>query len=331
MSLAEIAEIAGVSKATVSRVLTKSKKVSPEVTEKVNQAIKSTGCKPRTRKKTKQTRNIAMLIVGRDLFMEYSPARWKMLYGIQQTLEKKEVNLIVQQVAENEPVPANISKQNIDGLVVLGKPARKKLLDSISDIPSIWINSQGSNDRDHALARNQMAGQMAAQYLVSKGHKHLAFLRVFREHQAITMDGDFFRFTATRSNCSVHIIKGMDSFPDNDSLESWGRLQTTVEKAMKELAELKPRPTGLFVPVGQVVVICYEKLEKLGIKPGRDIDIIGCGCENAMLAGLSPRPANISINAETIGKRAVEQLLYRIDSEAKNSSTNITVMPTLSE
>lgn len=329
MSLKEIADLAGVSKATVSRVLNHADNVSSETVDRVNAAIRQAGYRPRTRQPKKQTKNVGVLIIGRDLFMEYSPARWRMIYGMQDALAQKGITLFVQQIAGDQPLPSHINKNTVDGLIVLGTSSNPDLIEKLNDIPSIWVNSQGSNDKDNALARNQLVGQMAAQQLISHGHKHLAFFKVFTKHPSIEMDGDFFAFTAMRSGCSVKTLEGQESFPEDDSLTSWLDLHQTAEKAMKELAEADPRPTGLFIPVGPVVVMCYEKLHKVGIEPGRDIEVVGCGCENAMLAGLTPRPANISINTEIIGKRAIEQLLWRISNPAEAASVNITVMPTI--
>jgi LacI family transcriptional regulator len=331
MGIQKIAKIAGVSKATVSRAMNKPDMVSPDTVEKINNAMKQTGYQPKSRKTKKNQNNIGILIVGRDMFMEYSPARWRMLHGMQDALKQTGANLFVEQVPSNKPLPEHINKFDVDGLIVLGTSSNPDILAKLEAIPSVWVNSQGSNDKDNALARNQLVGQMAAQHLVARGHRNLAFFKVFTKHTALEMDGDFFEFTAMRSGCSVTIFQGQESFPENDSIASWQQLHNTVEDTMKELCRHRPEITGLFVPVGQVVVMCYEKLQKLGVKPGKDVEIVACGCENAMLAALSPMPANISINTEIIGRRAVEQLLWRIANPKEAATVNITVMPTINE
>lgn len=331
MGLSNIARLAGVSKATVSRVLNNSKNVSPEIAEKVNAVVKKVGYRPKPRQQNRFSKHIAVLIIGRDLFMEYSPARWRILFGVQETLSEKGISIVIWQIGADDSLPSAINSNTTDGIIVLGQTNRQDLFDQVLNIPSVWINSQGSNDKDHALARNQLVGQMAAQYLISRGHKNLAFFRVFMEHPSIEMDGDFFSFTAMRSGCSVITLEGQKNFPDDDNLQSWLYLHNTVENAMNKLAAIRPRPTGIFIPVGPVVVMSYKQLRNAGMLPGKDIDVIGCGCENAMLASLSPRPANININAETIGRKAAEQLLWRIANPADVSPVNITVIPTLNQ
>ncbi len=328
MSSYKIAQTAGVSKATVSRVLNNAKNVSPETRKKVLDAIETLGILPRTRSKKKYAKNVMALIIGRDLFMEYSPARWRMLYGIQQVTAKHNVNLFTYQLLEQNDIPSELLN-GLDGIIIMGKTNNKEVLKAISDIPSVWINSMGSVNKDMALARNQLVGQMAAQHLISRGHKNLAFFKVLMNHPAIEMDGDFFEFTAIKSGCNVSIIKGIDVLPDQDEVETWGMLYNIAKKAAKTLAKMTPQPTGLFIPLGTVVNVSYRYLQEENIYPGRDIDIISCGCENAMLASLSPRPSNISINVETIGRRAAEQILWKINNPTDTSPVNITVIPTL--
>lgn len=332
MSLREIANYANVSKATVSRVLNGTSKVSPKSTKKVQDAIRSLGFTDLLKNIEKSTR-IAVIITGRDVFIEYSPARWRMLYGIQETACENNMDIVLIQIPDSSDLPKNFDKASYCGAILMGandQNTHENIISKITDLPSVWINSQGSNDKDNALARNQLVGQMAAHYLTSRGHKNLAFFKVLNKHLALEMDGDFFSFTAMKSNCKVTTITGQDDFPEDDSLSAWMNLQNTVKNAMSELVRQKPMPTGLFIPIGQVVVMCYRELEKMGIKPGKDIEIIACGCENGMISALSPMPANISINAETIGRKAVEQLIWSIENPNESSPINITVMPTIS-
>ncbi len=330
MSTERIAQAAGVSKATVSRVLNGSTKVAAETRQKVLEVVDQLGLTPSTRKKSRPGKNITVLIFGRDLFMEYSPARWRILYGIQKVMRLRNVNLSTYQIIDENDFPAQ-SLENADGVIVLGKinNENNNLLNNISQIPSVWINSMGSTNVDMALARNQLVGQIAAQYLIARKHKCLAFFRVIMSHAAIETDGDFFEFTATKSGCTVKTFEGMDHFPDQDELENWLSLENIVKQAMKKLSQANPRPTGLFVPLGAAVPMCYKYLHNEGIKPGRDIDIVSCGCENAMMASLSPHPANISLNVETIGEKAASQLINKIEHPRDTSPVNITVIPTL--
>lgn len=328
MKLSDIAKHAGVSKATASRVINNSRSVSQDNIKKVRNAMKSLGfSKPRTY--GVKVKSVAVLIMGRDLFMEYSPARWDMLVGIEQVLAHKGISMLVSQPSRTGFLPNSI--RSVDGIILLGHNPCPDILEQVSEIPSVWVNSQGSNDKDNALVRNQIIGQMAAKYLMEKGHKHLSYFNIFTNHPALKADGEFFIFTAQRNDCTVHELKGTEEFAVDDSTESWRELDQIVEREIHKLKHMAPRPTGLFVPIGQVTVMVYEHLYKNGLHPGVDIDVIGCGCENEMLARMKPQPASIRIPVETIGKRAVEQLLWRISNPDEASATGVVVPPVLIE
>jgi DNA-binding LacI/PurR family transcriptional regulator len=82
-------------------------------------------------------------------------------------------------------------------------------------------------------------------------------------------------------------------------------------------------PTGLFIPRDVITIGVYRSLRARGLKPGRDIDIISCDNTPALDA-LEVRPATIDIRPEEIGRRAVEQLLWRIGN--RDAPMNVTAL-----
>ena len=45
---------------------------------------------------------------------------------------------------------------------------------------------------------------------------------------------------------------------------------------------------------------------------GRDLSLVSCNYEPSLLSGLYPTPTTIDIHAEVIGRRAVDQLAWRL-------------------
>ena len=72
----------------------------------------------------------------------------------------------------------------------------------------------------------------------------------------------------------------------------------------------------------------YRVLQKRGIKPGFDIDIISTDDEKSALMGLYPRPATIDIGAKDIGACAVEYLLMN-DSPFDKQRIQMSIKPQL--
>ena len=70
-------------------------------------------------------------------------------------------------------------------------------------------------------------------------------------------------------------------------------------------------PTGLFVAEDRLLPMVDRALLARGVQSG-DVEIIACNNEQPHYAGLSAQPARIDIRPEAIGRRGVEQLLWRI-------------------
>ena len=75
------------------------------------------------------------------------------------------------------------------------------------------------------------------------------------------------------------------------------------------------RPTGLFVSEDRLLPAVDAALAEHGLVsgPGGDVELISCNNERPHLARLRHAPvAEIDIRVESIGRRAVEQLVWRL-------------------
>jgi DNA-binding LacI/PurR family transcriptional regulator len=96
-----------------------------------------------------------------------------------------------------------------------------------------------------------------------------------------------------------------------------------------ELAAVRPRCDGVFIPDDRITALIYPALLQQGIEPGRDIAVISCGNEATYLNCLRPRPATIDLAPETTGRLAVEQLLKISKHADAYERTAILVTPKL--
>jgi DNA-binding LacI/PurR family transcriptional regulator len=75
--------------------------------------------------------------------------------------------------------------------------------------------------------------------------------------------------------------------------------------------------------------MCYPLLRRLGIKIGTDIQVVSCNNERSILAGLDPMPASIDLRPEEIGRKAVEQLRWRLVHPQDKSKVMVEIEPVL--
>jgi len=162
-------------------------------------------------------------------------------------------------------------------------------------------------------------GQLAAEYLIGRGHRCLAYLNPdagFPLYQARLAS---FRAATEAAGLPPHVYSS--SGTDDLNLEA--------ERLVDQWLAASPRPCGIFVPVDRVTLFVYRHLERRGIQPGKDVDIVSCDNERELLSLMRPTPPSIDLNRDMIARLAVERLLWRMKNGVTSPSVVVTVSPTL--
>ncbi|AQQ69846.1 Maltose operon transcriptional repressor [Limihaloglobus sulfuriphilus] len=333
VSITEIADMAGVSPATVSRTLTKSAKVSDETLARIEEAMEKSGYsleihRKRNNSRVARVKNIAFLILSRDVLQDYSSSFNKTTRAVSSAIIQSHANMIHAYVDKLDNLPPAVANGTIDGLVLSGSCSDDQVMKMISGIPKVWLSSHREGEMVLPLVGNEGIGKMAAGYLSRRGHKKIAFLNAFSEHLAMATRSDFFEFYARKNDVDVELFTKRNREKTYNSIHE---IKHALEELIDQWASQPSRATGLFIPLDIQVAICYEILAAKGIKAGIDVDIIGCDNDEAALMGLSPKPATIEIGAAAMGYRAVQELMWRIDNPhaKKHDSVTVVVEPKL--
>ena len=337
MSMTQVAKLAGVSQATVSRVAEGSDKVSEETRIKVERAMKELGYEPSPPKrrkrhsKTQLTSSKVKLIAV--LVTEHSLARHagfvlKMFRGAREAAEREGVSVWLGNIRNEDDVSAMVKAVGADGVLLAGVESLPGISRKSIGKPVVWLTSHANAGADAILPGNEAAGKMAADYLLDRKHQSLAFLNVDDLNPSYQARGDAFVKCAESGGAKVHRVAITDHC-SSDEEESLAQLDSRVAEGIKKLLSCKLRPTGLFVPSDLMTALVYRELNRCGVTPGKDIDIVSCDNEEAYLAGLSPRPATIDIAGEERGRRAVYELLVQSRFPKEQRPVQLTVEPQL--
>ncbi len=337
MTTAEVAKHAGVSQATVSRVLNHHPGVSPEKVRLVKEAMKAIEYQPSVARKrnpsnTLRYNTVALLVLGNSMFRDYSSVLTKSMRSVAETLNERHINMVKVHVKHENQLPPIIESRQIDGLILAGDEINHTMQEKLEGIPASWISSRHSDNGDVVLSGNEQIGRMAAEYLLDRGHKHLAIVNMLDGMSAVQIQArqEFFDFIAGKAGAKVeHLACKMPTTCTHSSSIDIAAIQKSADVIVDQLLAMKQRPTGLFVVMDFQVALLYRALDQRGIKPGRDLDIIGCDNEQATLLGLNPRPATIQIAAEAIGRRAVALLMWRIARPQEEERMHVLVEPSI--
>jgi DNA-binding LacI/PurR family transcriptional regulator len=277
------------------------------------------------------TGNIGLLFVGEKPTLATSPVMARVLHAAQEELAVNGLNLMVGQINTAGGLPPNVTNGQIDGLLMHGLPPSTEIRMQLSRYSAcVWLLSQRRQRGywgDRVSPDNFKVGAIAASYLADRGHQRIAAISCDPSHLGFATRLQGFEATAGEEGVEFETLADREgkAIEIDQSNPSDARFDGLVD----QLLAMKDRmPTGLFIPRDTLTIRMYRILRKRGLEPGHDIDIISCDNIPA-LDGLDPRPASIDVRPEEIGRRAVEQLLWQINSRQVPMNVTSMVEPAL--
>jgi LacI family transcriptional regulator len=179
------------------------------------------------------------------------------------------------------------------------------------------------------MPNNAVIGDMAGRYLVRQGHRRLAYLGANRESWSMRLRAFAFQKAAEDAGAQADVF-GASASAGGDYWSGDG-LAGAADQLAASVVGASPMPTGLFVEEDRLIPMIDRALRARGVRPGVDVEIVGCNDERPHYAGLASLPARIDIRPEAVGRRGVEQLVWRMRNPEISERVRVMVEPTLIE
>lgn len=329
MTLVNIAKLAGVSQSTVSRVINNHPRVARGTAEAVRRAIEEARFTPRRRvKPTEQAAaTIAFLVFGAS-GSRPAPTFEHLLRGVSAAATDHNVDTVFAFISDPSQLPPKVLQRGVDGLLLHGEQPSAAVQTRLHALPSVWLmaNRQRPAWGDEVTSDNTVVGELAARYLIRRGHRRLAPISLMTGPWAFDVRTMSFTRTAEELGAGVATVRGA-AVPAGDFWETHD-LPKLADSVVKRLVAMDQRPTGLFVVEDRQVPLIDDALRRHGLRAGHglDVEIVSCNNERPHLMNLNPVPATIDIRAESIGRRGVEMLLARLQSDKSSLSERIRSM-----
>jgi DNA-binding LacI/PurR family transcriptional regulator len=312
-TMQDVATLAGVSTATVSRVFSGSNSVVPATTAAVENAAKSLGFRPNLvgknlREKKTKTIGVMLPTIGHPVFAEC-------LQSIELAAAARDVGIVFASTGYNEGLEERASElllqRRVDGLILtVANATTSKLLAKLDDelTPYVLAYNQPRDDhRKFVSVNNQIAAQDMVQHLVSLGHKKIQMVL----GKSLQSDRSMLRYAGYVAAMRAHDIDPMEPV-EVDFLSQYFGLAIT-----KIVAQKNP-PSALFCSNDQLAMTVISELQRIGIKVPVDISVAGFdGIEVGQL--MSQRLTTVSQPNSDIGRFSFASLLNLINKQAAES------------
>ena len=303
---ADVAKLAGVSTATVSYVLNKSKKISPETTERVMDAVRALNYTPDMIARSMAVKKSMQLAI----FLENisNPLYGDIVRGFESSANLKGYSVIVCTSAQRhqEYIGQAISRR-LDGILMLMMPFRydDDALDKLTDhgirvVTSGFFNVDlkkcSSIENDYITAMRELM-----QHLYERGHRDIAFIT------GLSRDFEFDH----RVSGYLKMVEEL-GLPCGDDLLIDGRppYDTTMQAGYdltQRILKTGKRFTALICVNDLTAFGAYTALQEHGLRIPEDVAV--AGFDDILFSKFcNPPLTTMSINKFEFGKKAFELL-----------------------
>jgi len=308
-SLNDVARIAGVSIATVSRAISRPEKVSPDTQAIVRNAMESLGYRPnrvarRLRQRGGKRHLLGLIIpdIQNPFFAELARGVEDMAYAHQfavmlcnsdEDLKKEAFYLDVMRA------------ESVDGIILPPitdrDPAVIKFVES--GMPIVTVDrSLAKMLVDQVEVDNRQGASEAVEHLIKLGHRRIGLI-TGRLNVSTSRERKLGYDEALRENGIVH---------SDDYVRVGDNKQTSGRILAEELLALPAPPSALFVTNNLMAVGAIEAIHKRGLEIPRQVAIIGFD-DLPWAEALDPPLTVVRQPAYEVGQAAVELLLKRLD------------------
>ena len=280
------------------------------------------------------------MLLGMDDSLSHLPVITEALHGVELGVTSINVNLMLSNIPGADRIPAFLDRNQVDGLVIkspllgnLRNCASADLVDRIEKMPHVWLLGRPEGAKgDMVGCDNKFVGRLEAEYPHQKGHRRVAFLHPRAGQTRSEGLKSSFVANADRLGMTVQmlekILEGEVRWPLSAITQP-----TDVEPLVAAwLAQPKAkRPTAILTTADSIAVQIYAVLNQKGLKVAQDLSILSFNHEKPLVMGLSPALTTIDVRAEAIGRRAVDQIRWRLDHPTDDIPTRILIEPRLVE
>lgn len=302
-NIRKVAELAGVSVATVSRALKSPDIVSPTTREKVLKAVDQAGYKPNlmaVQFRSQRTYNLVVLVptIANTFFA-------RVISGIQEAAQERGYGVLLCNTLGNEAMEIQyaslVSTRQADGVIQLRafNPFSEKAFPAGAVLP--MINAcEVLDDAPCPTVKldNRAAAREATEHLISLGHRRIGMIKGPRR-SPLTRDRQ-------QGYQDALIAAGI---PLDESLLCPGDFTPlSGYQAAETLIALAERPSAIFCESDEMAIGAISRIKEAGLQIPKDISVTGF--DDIAFASYSDPPlTTIAQPAEAFGREAVAMLI----------------------
>ena len=307
VTIKDVAREAGVSIATVSKVINGSYSISKETIARVNDVMKKLDYHPNTRARNlaqKSNRTIVFVTSLEKNVGFTNPHMFEMMCGLENYLSKKDYSLVLRSLTTDEApdyIKETFDVKKADGFIIHASLLSEKLDETISknEIPHLVLGMPNFESHMSWIdVNNKHAGEIAAKYLLACGYCSLAFIGG-RPEDKISMN---------RLEGVLTMLKEHDVVQPQNYIKYGESATNSGFELTREIIELDHRPEAIICANNYLAYGCVSAIKESGLSIPKDIGVLTID-DFPFSKLLDPQLSVVNIDVYDLGYEAGKNIL----------------------
>jgi DNA-binding LacI/PurR family transcriptional regulator len=312
----DVASKAGVSIATVSRVMNNPEKVSQGTRRKVLKAIEDLDYVPKAEASARARKMVGRIGVLTPFFTHSSFIQ--RMRGIAAALRKIPVELVIYPVDSIQRLEEYLTQlpitRRLDGLIIISLPVSDQDAERLHTARLETVLIEFQHPAFSSIEIDDFhGGELAAMYLCDKGHRCCAFIG----------SGELPEYSlhpeSRRLSGFQHVMKARNSNLHEDYIRYPAMSYQDIRKEFQGLMDLGDPPTAIFAATDDLAIRILRAAHEFNLNVPDHLAIIGFDdIDMAEQIGLT----TISQSLDESGRMATEMLLARLSEPGRTVQNN---------
>ncbi len=312
MTIKEIAEIAGVSKSTVSRAIDGNPRISDETKSKIFDIIEKYGYTPNTAARNlarNKTNAIGIVMPHGESGIYAATFFQEALKGICNTVSNNNYDVLITAGNPTEPeaIKRLISTSRVDGIILLRSKLRDTNIELMlkTQFPFVLIGSCKEYSNIYSIDNDNISAAYAlTEHILKSGRKKIAFIGGV-ESSIVTinrLDGYKKKMLENGFKVEEDYIR-IGEFSEKHGYES-----------MKKLMGLSDRPDGVIMVDDTMCMGAMKYLEEINVSVPEDV-AVACFNDSAYTRFSRPSITTVTVDSYQLGSAAAETLINVLNNK----------------
>lgn len=317
----DIARLAGVSTATVSKVLNNTGRISEKTRERVTRIMDDLNYRPNmlaSAMKGKSTYQIAFFIPDID-----NPIYAQFVKHIEVRGQELGYNVVLCST-DNDPEKEErhvtlLRQRRVDGFIIASKFKNEELLKELirDDVPvALFAHERADLSVDSITVDDYMGGYMATEYLHQLGHRRIG----------VVGEDSISAVERIRGYKNAHETAGIPF--EEDLIVIGGSTYDGGEAAAARLLDRPDRPSAIFGCNDVLAIGVLQAAKARGIPVPDELSVIGFD-DTPLCSLVTPKLSSVSMPVSELGKHVTDTIIRKIE-QADAPKQRIRMLPGLS-